>query len=67
MKVAITILVMCISVGLTGQTDSQSDHHAGVVQRSESYSGMGFSQTTTTHHFILTPNGGIVQVTANDP
>jgi hypothetical protein len=28
---------------------------------------MGFSQTTTTHHFILTPSGGIVQVTANDP
>ena len=27
---------------------------------------MGFSQTTTTHHFLLTPNGGIVQVTAND-
>ena len=26
-----------------------------------------FSQTTTTHHFILTPNGGIVQVTASDP
>ena len=28
---------------------------------------MGFSQTTTTHHFILTPNGGIVRVTASDP
>ena len=67
MKVAITMLVMCVSLGLTAQTDSQSDHHAGVVQRGESHTGMGFSQTTTTHHFILTPNGGIVQVTANDP
>lgn len=29
--------------------------------------GMGFSQTTTTHHFLLKPNGGVIQVEANDP
>jgi hypothetical protein len=28
--------------------------------------GMGFSQTATTHHFFLTSDGGIIQVTAND-
>src|SRR6516164_10825189 len=67
MKTALTILAVCVTLGLAAQTDSQSDHHAGVVQRGESHAGMGFSQTTTTHHFILTPNGGIVQVTANDP
>jgi len=67
MKTMLTILVVCIALGLAAQTDSQADHHAGVVQRGESHAGMGFSQTTTTHHFILTPNGGIVQVTANDP
>lgn len=39
----------------------------GVVQRGEAHEGMGFSQTTTTHHFYLTPTGGIVQVTAKDP
>jgi hypothetical protein len=27
---------------------------------------MGFSQTETTHHFILEPDGGIIQVEAND-
>jgi TusA-related sulfurtransferase len=27
---------------------------------------MGFSQTDTTHHFLLTANGGIIQVIAND-
>ena len=27
---------------------------------------MGFSQRTTTHHFLLTDNGGVIQVTAND-
>ena len=28
--------------------------------------GMGFSQTTTTHHFLLTADGGVIQVEAND-
>jgi hypothetical protein len=26
--------------------------------------GMGFDQTTTTHHFLLRPDGGVIQVTA---
>ena len=29
--------------------------------------GMGFSQTATTHHFLLNANGGEIQVEANDP
>ena len=29
--------------------------------------GMGFSQTATTHHFFLYPDGGAIQVDANDP
>jgi hypothetical protein len=28
--------------------------------------GMGFSQTATTHHFLLNPNGGVIQVEAKD-
>ena len=28
--------------------------------------GMGFSQTATTHHFFLKPDGGVIQVEAND-
>ena len=28
--------------------------------------GMGFSQTKTTHHFILTKDGGVISVEAND-
>lgn len=28
--------------------------------------GMGFSQTTTTHHFLLSADGGAIQVEAND-
>jgi hypothetical protein len=29
--------------------------------------GMGFSQTRTTHHFLLRADGGAIQVEANDP
>ncbi|HET9400470.1 MAG TPA: hypothetical protein VFO34_05925 [Candidatus Acidoferrales bacterium] len=28
--------------------------------------GMGFSQTATTHHFLLKPDGGVIQVEFND-
>ncbi len=64
MKQSALISLLLVSVSLMAQT---GDHHAGVAGRGESHAGMGFSQTTTTHHFILTPGGGIVQVTANDP
>jgi hypothetical protein len=37
----------------------------GLNERGEQ--GMGFSQTATTHHFLLTANGGVIQVEANDP
>jgi hypothetical protein len=29
--------------------------------------GMGFSQSTTTHHFLMKSDGGVIQVEANDP
>lgn len=41
------------------------DEHAKMNERGEK--GMGFSQTTTTHHFFLKPDGGVIQVEANDP
>src|SRR5690242_2351567 len=40
------------------------DAHAKMNERGAS--GMGFSQTATTHHFLLMPDGGVIQVTAND-
>lgn len=69
MKLAFAATVAFSAFFMIAQNPAQSDpeHHQGVVQRGESHAGMGFSQTTTTHHFILTNNGGIVQVTANDP
>ena len=41
------------------------DMHSGMDERGEK--GMGFSQTATTHHFLLLPTGGAIQVEANDP
>jgi hypothetical protein len=58
------------------QKDSQTDcpmhkahaHHESATpsmnERGEK--GMGFSQTTTTHHFLLNADGGAIQVEAND-
>jgi hypothetical protein len=56
---ALGALAICIGTGAA--------QRSGVVQRGESDEGMGFSQTTTTHHFYLTETGGIIQVTAKDP
>lgn len=41
------------------------DAHSKMNERGEK--GMGFSQTTTTHHFLLKPDGGVIQVETNDP
>jgi hypothetical protein len=42
-----------------GSSQQDMDHHGENV--------MGFSQTKTTHHFSLTQDGGVIQVSANDP
>lgn len=56
------------SCPMHAQHGKQSDSHfTGVVERGAAHEGMGFSQTATTHHFLLTKDGGIIQVTANDP
>jgi hypothetical protein len=42
----------------------KADHAAGVDERGDKE--MGFSHTKTTHHFRITPDGGAIEVTAND-
>jgi hypothetical protein len=44
--------------------DSTDSHHATV--RLHGDEAMGFSHDKTTHHFRLAPDGGAIQVTAND-
>lgn len=45
--------------------DSQAKAHMTMEERGDQ--GMGFSQSKTTHHFLLKPDGGIIAVSANDP
>ena len=49
----------------TGPDCPMHADHSKMNERGEM--GMGFSQTATTHHFLLTSNGGVIQVQANDP
>ena len=45
---------------------SRSSGHSAVLnERGEK--GMGFSQTATTHHFLIKPGGGVIEVEVNDP
>ncbi len=41
----------------------QDDHHQGVVDRGDHV--MGFSHDKATHHFLLFPDGGAIDVQAN--
>lgn len=66
--VSLLLLVPVCVFAQSGDHKKPDDQHFhGVQQRGEAHAGMGFSQTETTHHFFLTPTGGIIQVTANDP
>lgn len=46
-------------------TEQNSQHHDEVNKRGNQ--AMGFSHAKTTHHFRLKENGGVIEVSANDP
>lgn len=55
-------LVFALAV-YVGQNAAAPQHDHDLAHRGEQ--GMGFAQNTTTHHFLLRPDGGAIQVTAN--
>ena len=67
------ILLIALTVGVSSQSNQKPESqtecpmhtHTQMNERGEK--GMGFSQTATTHHFLLNSNGGVIQVEANDP
>ncbi|MFZ0818554.1 MAG: hypothetical protein WAM91_00675 [Candidatus Acidiferrales bacterium] len=71
MKLSILAIALALSVATinaqqkTGASDSQDkqDHTAGVKERGAHE--MGFSQDKATHHFLLFPDGGSIQIVAN--
>lgn len=62
MKTLVTVLLITTA---TFAQHSMHDHSADVKQHGAE--AMGFDQNKTTHHFVLTKDGGYVQVTAKDP
>lgn len=58
------VLVLLLSTFAFAQHDMS--HHDHDVHK-HGAEAMGFDQDKTTHHFVLTKNGGYVQATANDP
>jgi hypothetical protein len=68
------ILLIALTVGVSAQSnqkpESQTEcpmHTAHNQMNERGEKGMGFSQTATTHHFLLKSNGGVIQVEAKDP
>jgi hypothetical protein len=58
-------LVLLGSCLAYGQQDHQpQDHHAMLNEHGDKV--MGFSHEKTSHHFVLTQDGGVIEVRAND-
>lgn len=80
-KIILAVAVCCVCVASSPAQQSSTeqkadkpssptmcpmpDVHAQMNQRGDK--GMGFSQSATTHHFLLNSTGGVIQVPANDP
>jgi hypothetical protein len=67
------ILLIALTVGVSAQSNQKPESrtecpmHATHTQMNErGEKGMGFSQATTTHHFLLNSNGGVIQVEVKD-
>ncbi|HEY2846258.1 MAG TPA: hypothetical protein VGI80_00485 [Pyrinomonadaceae bacterium] len=54
----------CPMMKKDAQASNMSEHDQMVMKNGEK--AMGFSQTATTHHFLLMEDGGAIQVTTND-
>ncbi len=49
------------------EQENQKPHHCAMEMQAHGDMGMGFSQAKTTHHFLLSKEGGVIGVEANDP
>jgi hypothetical protein len=62
--IALMVLAFASSGCAQNTHDGGHDHHDEVMKNGEK--AMGFSQTKTTHHFLLMPDGGAIRVEVND-
>ena len=65
MKIAFLAAVIALVFSQDTTSKPKQDSHDTINARGEH--AMGFSQTATTHHFLLQPDGGVILVEANEP
>jgi hypothetical protein len=66
---AVVASVLALPSTRTFAQETKTDPHASCPMNMDKRGeeGMGFSQTKTTHHFLLKADGGVIRVTAKDP
>jgi hypothetical protein len=62
----LNLSLLLMMMVLTTTCVAQHEHHDHAAMHDRGEQAMGFSQTATTHHFRLLPDGGYVEVQAND-
>lgn len=61
----IAVIVLALSAFAAAQHDMK-DHASHEQMEKRGALGMGFDQQTTTHHFLLTKSGGVIDVGVNN-
>jgi len=64
---AVILLCGVISSGLQAQSHDSAHHEHMAEMNRRGAEAMGFDQQNATHHFQLSKNGGVIEVSANDP
>jgi hypothetical protein len=68
MKIRAILAVLVLASAIQAQqanTQTPEQQHCAMMKRGDA--GMGFSHDKTTHHFVLLKDGGVIQVSVNDP
>jgi hypothetical protein len=71
MKTILIVALFCGTVAAQEMSscpmhqEMKSDHRADVERHGDE--AMGFPHDKTTHHFRLSPDGGVIEVSVNDP
>jgi hypothetical protein len=65
------VIAMSLAIDAQHRPGQSGDHQQGDKSRHDQINhrgdhAMGFSNTKTTHHFRLRPEGGVIEVTANE-
>ena len=61
----VAVMTLCIVTGVAASATPRAQQPDRQMMERGAHA-MGFDQTKTTHHFLLKPSGGAIEVTAND-